>query len=115
MRSSTRSGHFAEKFYLGEDFAQREWESLTDTQRMDAFTQYAGRKPTFKEALGLRADKKARAEWTAMQFARVARGDTKGMGTRLKEALSKFLEAMRSMVKKWLGDAKLTTEALDRK
>lgn len=109
------AGHFAEKFYLGEDFTQKEWESLSHEQREAAWKQYDTARSGAINPADLIKSKKARAEWVAMQFARVARGDTKGMSQRMKEALSKLLEAIRSVVKKWLGDAKLTTEALDKK
>ena len=109
------AGHFAEKFYLGKEFTKGEWESLTDAQRQAAFKGYSGQEPTFNETLGLKADEHARAEWVAMQFARVVRGETEGMGAKLKEGLTEFLEAIRAVVKRWIGDPKLTTEALDRK
>ncbi len=110
------AGHFAERFYLGEEFTRGEWEKLTDEQRYKAFEQYAGKgvQPV-GGIVNLRSDYRARAEWVAMQFARVVRGDTQGMSAKLKAGLDQFLKDIREMVRKWVGDESLTTAALDAK
>ena len=106
------SGHFAETI-LGKEFTQQEWESLTDEQRQAAAKQYDPEND--QHGSSLLKDRRARSEWFAMQFTRVVRGDTKGMSDRMKAALGKLLEMIRSVVKKWLGDESLTTAALDKK
>ncbi len=105
-------GHFAEKFALGEEFTQREWEKLTDDQRRASFAQYA---PQFPPLTGLVGDKRARAEWVAMQFARVVRGDTDQMPKRMADRLKAFLDDIRALLNKWIGNGKLTTKELDRR
>jgi predicted RNA methylase len=107
------AGHFAEKFYLGEVFTKGEWSKLTPDQRREAAAQYD---PTYRDAKhDVIDDRQARAEWVAMQFARVVRGDTQGMSTGMRAKLEKFLADVRELVTKWLGDAKLTTKDLDAK
>ncbi len=106
------SGHFAETI-LGKEFTQQEWESLTDEQRQAAAKQYDPEND--QHGSSLLKDRRARSEWFAMQFTRVVRGDTKGMSDRMKAALGKLLEMIRSVVKKWLGDESLSTAALDKK
>ncbi len=105
------SGHFAERFGLGTDFTQAQWESLTDGQREAAARQYDENNVDLGE--DLKNDPRARAEWVAMQFARVVRGDTEGMNPQLKGRLTKFLTAIREFVNKWLGNARLSTAELD--
>lgn len=112
-------GHFAEKFALGEEFTQREWEKLTDNQRLDAYEAYSGRgtfsvKGGATAAFGtLKNDKRARAEWVAMQFARVVRGETDGMSKTMVEKLKALLQMARDLVTKWVGARGLTTKQLD--
>jgi hypothetical protein len=107
------AGHFAEKFYLGEGFTKAEWAKLTREQRLEAATAYD---PAYRDAKhDVIDDRQARAEWVAMQFARVVRGDTEGMSKGLKAKLEKFLADVRDLVTKWIGDGKLTTQALDAK
>lgn len=109
------AGHFAEKFYLGEEFTQGEWEKLTPDQRVAAFQQYTGNAVVSGGSGDLTNNKRARAEWVAMQFARVVRGDTEGMSAKMKAKLSKLLADIRELVNKWVGDGKLTTSELDAK
>ncbi len=109
------AGHFAEKFALGEDFTQREWEKLTPDQRVAAFQQYTGNAVVSGGSGDLTNNKRARAEWVAMQFARVVRGETDGLSKGMMVRLQKFLEQVRALVNKWIGDGKLTTKELDAK
>lgn len=106
------AGHFAEKYALGEKFSQSQWAALSDEQRSAAWKAYSG-----KEVNGgdLAMNRTARAEWAAMQFARVVTGDTEGMNSTLKAKLEAFLKGVREMVKKWVGDKALTTAELDAK
>lgn len=106
------SGHFAEQFALGESMTQREWEKLTHDQRRAAWREYAG--ADFDgDAVRLIKDRRARAEWVAMQFARVVRGETDAMPKGVVEKLKAFLETVRELVRKWVGAKSLTTAELD--
>lgn len=105
-------GHFAEKYYLGEDFVQREWEKLLPGQRVQARHQYAWDDKTGRDPIN---DKRARSEWVAMQVARVVKGQTEGMSKGLVSKLEKFLRDVRELVNRWIGDGALTTKALDAK
>lgn len=107
------SGHFAEKFALGEAFTQGEWESLTDAQREAAAREYDPKDT--RTGSDLRSDKGARAEWVAFQFSRVVRGDTKNMSQRMATKLKQWLEVVRDVVRRFRGNEDLTTEALDKK
>lgn len=109
------AGHFAEKYYIGEKFTQKEWEKLTDEQREEAYRAYRIDTQDIDQFPNLKNNRRARAEWVAMQFARVVRGDTQGMSAKLKAGLEKFLADVRALVSKWIGDGSLTTEALDAK
>lgn len=110
------AGHFAEKFALGEAFTQREWEKLTPAQREEAIMQYAPRPNRPRSEMKLdKNDKRARAEWVAMQFARVVRGDTEQMSKGMVAKLQAWLNEVRGLVNKWIGDGKLTTKELDAK
>lgn len=110
------AGHFAERFYLGEEFTQAEWEKLSHEQRLAALKQYDPTIDTTRISVAdLMQNRRARAEWVAMQFARVVRGDTQGMSAKLRAGLEKFLRDVREMVRKWIGDESLTTAALDAK
>jgi hypothetical protein len=106
------AGHFAERFGLGEEFTQREWESLTDEQRSAAWQQYSKKKI---DGAKLKNSPRARSEWVAMQFARVVRGETEGMAPSVKLKLAQWLGVVREMVNRWVGDGKLTTKQLDAK
>src|SRR5699024_3240232 len=64
-------GHFAEKFYLGDEFTQQQWEQLTDEQRAQAWEQYSGEEADGAELIG---NRQARSEWVSFQIARVLRG-----------------------------------------
>ena len=108
------AGHFAEKFYLGEKFTQGEWEKLTHEQRQEAWHEYAPKEIDRGEK-DLQTSKLSRSEWVAMQFARVVRGDTEGMGAGMKAKLQKLLADIRELVNRWVGNGKLTTPALDAK
>lgn len=110
------AGHFAEAFYLGEEFTQGEWEKLTPAQREAAIQEYAPRpnRPIGEQQFD-KDDKRARSEWVAMQFARVVRGDTEGMSAKMKAKLAKLLADIRELVNKWVGNGKLTTPELDAK
>lgn len=111
-------GHFAEKFYLGEEFTQGEWEKLDIQQRIAAAEQYRGTKMSQQDVRDYGAgfdDKRGRREWVAMQFARVVRGDTEGMSAKIKAKLEQMLRDIRELVNKWVGDGKLTTPELDAK
>jgi N12 class adenine-specific DNA methylase len=105
-------GHFAEKFALGEEFTNKEWRKLDEVQRQKAAEAYD---PNNRKGRELIDDKKARSEWVAMQFARVVRGDTEQMPKKLLEKLTDFLNQVRSMLNKWIGDGKLTTAELDKR
>ncbi len=105
------AGHFAEKFALGEAFTQAQWESLKDSQREKAAREY--RNDDHRTGAVLKNDPKARAEWVAMQFARVVRGDTEGMSGQMKLKLKAWLEQVKDLVTKWLGGKHLTTKELD--
>lgn len=109
------AGHFAEAMFLGPEFTQQEWEKLKPDQRVAAYQQYTRNALTAGAAGDLTHNKRARSEWVAMQFARVVRGDTSSMSDRMKQMLGKLLEMIRSVVKKWLGDEKLSTPELDRR
>lgn len=108
-------GHFAEKFALGEDFAQREWLNLKPEQRIEAWNQYMGGDRSIQPDRGLQYDKRARSEWVAMQFARVVRGDTDGMSSGMVSKLKALLQMARDLVTKWVGSKNLTTKQLDTK
>lgn len=106
------AGHFAEQFALGEAMTQREWEKISHEQRRAAWQEYAGEDYT-GDAVALLKDRRARAEWTAMQFARVVRGDTDQMPKRVVAKMREFLETVRDLVRKWVGAKSLTTAELD--
>lgn len=108
-------GHFAERFVIGDDFAQAQWESLSDKQREAAWEQYTGRPIRLHESFQLKYNAAARSEWVAMQFARVLRGDTEGMDANMKTRLQEFLDMVRDLVNRYIGDGKLTTQQLDAK
>lgn len=105
------SGHFAEKFALGEAMTQREWEKLTHEQRRQAWKDYRGEDAT--DPVALLKNRRARAEWVAMQFARVIRGETDAMPKSVAEKLKGWLETVRDLVRKWVGAKSLTTQELD--
>lgn len=113
------AGHFADHFYLGRDFTRTEWEKLDVNQRIAAGEQYLGRKMRDDEVATMssnpRVADRMRAEWVAMQFARVVRGDTEGMSAKIKAKLEQMLRDIRELVNKWVGDGKLTTPELDAK
>jgi N12 class adenine-specific DNA methylase len=109
------AGHFAEKFALGEEFTQREWLKLKPEQRIAAWNQYTGGDRSIQPDRGLQYDKRARAEWVAMQFARVVRGETEQMAPSMLAKLKAHLEMVRELVRKWIGDKSLTTKGLDAK
>ena len=109
------AGHFAEKFALGEEFTQREWLKLKPEQRIAAWNQYTNGDRSIQPDRGLQYDKRARAEWVAMQFARVVRGDTDHMAPTMLAKLKAHLEMVRDLVWKWIGDKSLTTKELDAK
>jgi N12 class adenine-specific DNA methylase len=109
-------GHFAEKFALGEDFTQREWQKLTEAQRLDARRAYNDDRADSEMLRRATVnDRRARAEWAAMQFARVVKGDTDGMSAPMIARLKKFLQMARDLVTKWVGAKNLTTKELDAK
>jgi len=107
------AGHFAEIFALGEAFTQQQWESLTDLQREDSARSYSW--DDGRTGAELKDDRRARAEWVAMQFTRVVKGDTVGMNPTVKERLSEWLEIIRALVKRWVGNERLSTPQLDAK
>lgn len=112
------AGHFAEKYALGDEFTQKQWEMLKPEQRAEAAKQYLQREMTAEEVAAFgdgKGDTRARREWVAMQFARVVRGETEGMDTGVKARLDRFLRDVRELVNKWIGDGKLTTKELDAK
>jgi hypothetical protein len=108
------SGHFAEKFALGEKFAQSQWKKIGHEQRVQARKDYDGVDMSNEEQ-SLLNDRRSRSEWVAMQFARVVRGETEGMSLALKTKLEKYFEDLRALVNKWVGNGKLTTPQLDKK
>jgi 2'-5' RNA ligase len=107
------AGHFAEFFALGEEFTQQQWESLTDEQRQDAAKSYDWKDE--RPGTDLKTDRRARAEWVAMQFTRVITGDTAAMDSTLKQKLQDWLEVVREVVQQWLGNKRYTTAELDSK
>jgi predicted RNA methylase len=109
------SGHFAEQFALGEAFTQRQWESLDHWSRVKAKQEYDGRASLDEDIDALKKDRRARAEWVAMQFARVVRGETQGMQPTMLEKLKAWLQTVRDIVNRWVGNGEYTTRELDQK
>lgn len=108
-------GHFAEKFYLGEEFTFQEYKKLTSDQRHEAMSEYLGRPATMADWAAPGAVNRARSEWVTMQIARVVKKDTAGMSNGLKAKIEKFLTDIRELVTKWVGGENLSTPALDAK
>ncbi|MDR1280815.1 MAG: hypothetical protein LBK99_08335 [Opitutaceae bacterium] len=110
------AGHFAERFALGEDFAQKQWDSLTAEQRNASLAEYLGRPVNAKDWGAPDAYDNARSEWVAFQFARVVRGDTDQMNPQMRTKLQRFLTAVRELARKWYSNSRdITTAELDRK
>jgi len=109
-------GHFAEQFALSTDFTQAEWKKLNIQDRIAAKEQYLERKLTAQEVRDFGTgfdDFRSRSEWVAMQFARVVRGQTEQMPQGVRARLEAFLKEVRELVRRWIGDPKLTTRELD--
>ncbi|WP_043588072.1 hypothetical protein [Geminisphaera colitermitum] len=107
-------GHFAEAFALGNEFAQNQWESLTDAQREASAMEY--NPGDRRKGSELKGDISARSEWVAFQFARVIRGDTDQMNPQMRTKLQRFLTAVRDLVRRWYSkNQDITTAELDRK
>jgi hypothetical protein len=106
------SGHFAEKFALGEALSDREWRKLTHEQRVQARKDYDGADMS-ADPVALLSDKRSRGEWVAMQFSRVIRGETDQMPKTIVERMKAHLELVRDLVRRWVGAKSLTTAELD--
>lgn len=104
------SFHFAEKFAGVEDVVKSEWAKLNDQQMSDAWFEYSRE---LVDGATLRDNSTARSEWFAFQATRVLLGETKGMDKTFVEKIQTFLDAIREIVKEWVGDPSLTTEELD--
>ncbi len=108
------AGHFTEKFALGTEFAQGQWELLSDAQREAAAREYDA--SDVRRGADLKGDVRARSEWVAFQFARVVRGDTEQMNPQMRTKLQRFLTAVRELVRKWYSKSNdITTADLDRR
>lgn len=117
------AGHFAERFGMDSQFVQEQWRRLLDadeTAHEQAFQEYLGRELNDDERSELadptsRLHEVARSEWFALQFARVVRGETQGMDASLQQSLQQWLDVVRELVNRYIGDGRLTTQELDAK
>ncbi|MBC2594942.1 hypothetical protein H5P28_11805 [Ruficoccus amylovorans] len=102
-------------------FIAEEWGKLSAQQRKAAAAQYSQALSEMPEA-ELADSYQARQEWFTYQWHRLATGEVnaaqlakEGYPKQFVQKLQQLVEQFRALVKDWIGDANLSTEALDKR
>lgn len=124
------AGHMFVNHIMGRESAMTEWANLTDKQRAESWKQYLDasgvrRKLSDIDGALLLFDETAMQEWAAFQFTRIIRNGEQNLNTTRKEMSAEgmtkpfidkiidWFKTVRTLVKDWIGDARLSTKKLD--